>query len=197
MDKVNEVHEDEWRRGSGGPELVLIQLLLCVSENFLWVVIRRTVAITGVMMGISLIYNPYRLLWVSVWVCKAPMVSSLRGQVGGLGVQNYPPHTPITPTTQGQGGGYVTKHQQQNKTTITTTTTTTTTSRGSWCPKLPTTHSPQSAFTLSLLLLLPPKVEVAVMMIVVVVVVIDWLNQLDSQISFCKTVRQVNKFGNY
>ena len=31
------------------------------KSTFLWVVIKSTVAITGVIMGISLIYNPYRL----------------------------------------------------------------------------------------------------------------------------------------
>ena len=50
-----------WVRWSRNCTFVL--LFLSVSESiFLWLVIRSTVAITGVMMGISLIYNPWRLL---------------------------------------------------------------------------------------------------------------------------------------
>ena len=50
-----------WVRWSRNCTFVL--LFLSVSESiFLWLVIRSTVAITGVMMGISLIYNPCRLL---------------------------------------------------------------------------------------------------------------------------------------
>ena len=85
------------------PEIVL--LFLSVSELiFLWVVIKSTVAITGVMMGISLIYNPCRLLRIGG--CEGGR--SVGGQVGGLGVQNYPhklTQTLLLLTTQGQGGG--------------------------------------------------------------------------------------------
>ena len=68
---------------------VCVWLLLCslwASQPFLLLVIKSTVAITRVIMDISLIYNPCRLLRIGG--CEGGR--SVGGQVGGLGVQNYP-----------------------------------------------------------------------------------------------------------
>ena len=74
---------------------VCVWLLLCslwASQPFLLLVIKSTVAITRVIMDISLIYNPYwlGLAGEQTWLVKA--------KVGGGGVQNYHTHKITTHT---------------------------------------------------------------------------------------------------
>ena len=74
---------------------VYMWLLLCslwASQPFLLLVIKSTVAITRVIMDISLIYNPYWLVLAGeqTWLVKA--------KVGGGGVQNYHTHKITTHT---------------------------------------------------------------------------------------------------
>ena len=62
-----------------------------MSESiFLWLVIRSTVAITGVMMGISLIYNPWRLLLPGGLV---EVDGQLVAKSGGSWCPKLPTHT--------------------------------------------------------------------------------------------------------
>ena len=72
-----------------------VWLFLCslwASQPFLLLVIKSTVAITRVIMDISLIYNPYWLVLAGeqTWLVKA--------KVGGGGVQNYHTHKITTHT---------------------------------------------------------------------------------------------------